>query len=76
MNGRDQELLSRQMRRLQPPSRRDGLIVVALVVAFLAGLTAGGVFSFASHSRAQPPSDDAKAALAFFLLNSAQTATP
>jgi hypothetical protein len=76
MNRRDQELLSRQMRRLQPPSRRDGLIIAALVVAFFAGMTAGGIFfSFGDHSRAQPPSDDAKAALAFFL-NSAQKATP
>jgi hypothetical protein len=75
MDRRDQELLSRQMRRLQPPSRRDGLITAALVVAFLAGMTAGGIFSFGNHSRAQPPSDDAKAALAFFL-NSAQKATP
>jgi hypothetical protein len=75
MNRRDRELLSRQLRRLKPPSRRDGLIIAALVAAFLAGMTAGGIFSFGSHSRAQPPSDDAKAALAFFL-NSAQKATP
>jgi hypothetical protein len=75
MNRRDQELLNRQMRRFQPPLRRDGLIVVALVAAFLAGMTAGGVFSFGSHSTAQSPPDDGKTALAFFL-NGAQKATP
>jgi hypothetical protein len=75
MNRRDQELLHRQMRRFQPPLRRDGLIVVALVAAFLAGMTAGGVFSFGSHSPAQPSPDDGKTALAFFL-NGVQKATP
>jgi hypothetical protein len=67
MNRRDQELLNRQMRRFQPPLRRDGLIVVALVAAFLGGMTAGGVFPYGSHSTAQPPPDDGRAALAFFL---------
>ena len=44
MNRRDQELLDRQMRRFQPPPRRDGVIMVVLVVAFLAGMTAGSIF--------------------------------
>ena len=74
MNRRDQELLNRQMRRFQPPSRRDGLIIVALVAAFLAGVAASGILSFGSHSPAQPPSDDGKTVLAFFL-NGAQKAT-
>jgi len=74
MNRRDQELLDRQMRRFQPPPRRDGLTLVVLVFAFLAGMTAGGMFSFGSHSTVQLPSDDGKTALAF-LLNGAQKAT-
>src|SRR5215472_1449250 len=74
MNRRDQELLDRQMRRFQPSPRKDGLIVVVLVVAFLAGMTAASIFSFGSHSPVQPPSQDGKTALAFFL-SGAQKAT-
>jgi hypothetical protein len=67
MDRRDQELLDRQMRRFQLSPRRDGVIMVGLVVAFLAGMTAGGAFSFGSHSQVQQPSDDGKTTLAFFL---------
>src|SRR5262249_31017986 len=74
MNRRDQELLDRLMRRFQPSPRRDRLIVVVLVVAFLAGMTVGSIFSFGSYSPVQPPSQDGKTALAFFL-NGAQKAT-
>ena len=67
---RDQELLDTQMRRFQPPSHRDGLMILAIVGVFLAGMTAGG-FLFAAY-RGQPTvqtasSDDGKTALAFFL---------
>ena len=67
---RDQELLDTQMKRFQPPSRRDGLMILAIVGVFLAGMTAGG-FLFAAY-RGQPTvqtasSDDGKTALAFFL---------
>ena len=74
MNRRDQELLDCQMRRFQPPSRSDGVIMVVLVVAFLAGMTAGSILPFGSRSPAQPLSDDGKTALAFFL-NGAQKAS-
>jgi hypothetical protein len=64
------ELLDTQMKRFQPPSRRDGLMILAIVGVFLAGMTAGG-FLFAAY-RGQPTvqtasSDDGKTALAFFL---------
>jgi hypothetical protein len=72
MNRRDEELLDRQMRRFQLPPRRDGMILVVLVLAFLAGMTAGSVFSLGSHSTVQPPSDDGKTALAFFLNGAAR----
>jgi hypothetical protein len=57
-------------KRFQPPSRRDGLMILAIVGVFLAGMTAGG-FLFAAY-RGQPTvqtasSDDGKTALAFFL---------
>ena len=66
----DQEPLDTQMKRFQPPSRRDGLMILAIVGVFLAGMTAGG-FLFAAY-RGQPTvqtasSDDGKTALAFFL---------
>jgi hypothetical protein len=64
---RDQELLDRPMRHFQPQSRRDGLIIVALAVAVLAGMTAVGIFSLGSHSPARLQPDDGKTALAFFL---------
>jgi len=67
MDRRDQELLDTQIKRFQPPSRRDGLMILGV---FLAGMTAGG-FLFAAY-RGQPTvqtasSDDGKTALAFFL---------
>ena len=43
MDRRDQELLDTQMKRFQPPSRRDGLMILAIVGVFLAGMTAGGL---------------------------------
>jgi len=49
MDRRDQELLNRPIRRFQLAPRGDGVIVVGLVVAFLAGMTAstGGIEEFA-----------------------------
>jgi hypothetical protein len=67
MNRRDQELLDRQMSRFQQPPRANGVIIVVLVAAFLAGMTAGSTFSFGSHLPGQSLPDDAKPALAFFL---------
>jgi len=74
MNRHDQELLNWPIGRLQQLSRRDGVIVLVLVAAFLAGMATASIFSFGSHSTAQPPSEDGKTALAFFL-NGAQKAT-
>ena len=67
MDRRDQELLDRPMRHFQPHSRRDGLVMVALAVAVLTGMTAVGIFSLGSHSPAGLQPDDGKTALAFFL---------
>lgn len=66
MNRRDQELLARQMRHFQPSARSGGVIMLVLVAAFAAGMTLGGIFSFASQ-HGQQPSDDGRTALAFFL---------
>ncbi len=44
MDRHDQELLDKQMRRLEPP-RNDGVIAVMLAAMFLIGMTVGGVLS-------------------------------
>ena len=44
MDRRDQELLDKQMRRLEPP-RNDGVIAVMLAAMLLVGMTLGSVLS-------------------------------
>jgi hypothetical protein len=51
MDRRDQELLDKQMRRLEPP-RTDGVIAVMLAAMFLVGMTLGSVLS--TH-QSEPP---------------------
>ncbi len=46
-NRRDQELLDKQLRRFGRNPRSDGTLILALVAAFLAGMTVGAVaFAF------------------------------
>jgi len=45
MNQRDQELLDKQMRRLEAPRINDGAIAVLLAAMFLVGVAIGGVLS-------------------------------
>jgi hypothetical protein len=66
MNRRDQELLARQMSHFQPPASGGNVVTLVLVAVFLAGMTIGSVFSFASR-HVQQSSDDGRTALAFFL---------
>jgi hypothetical protein len=42
MNQRDQELLDRQVARIAPASHNDGVILLAVLAVFLAGVTLGG----------------------------------
>ena len=51
MNRRDQELLDKQMQRLEPP-RNDGVVVVMLAAMLLVGMTLGSVLS--TH-QSEPP---------------------
>jgi len=68
MDKRDQELLDKQLARFQPPPRRDGLMVLAIVGVFLAGMTAGSfLFAYRSPPAIQTASSDGTMALAFFL---------
>jgi hypothetical protein len=66
MDSCDQELLNEQLQRLQLPLRRDGVMILTIVGAFVAGMAAGGLL-FARGSGAQTASSDGKTALAFFL---------
>jgi hypothetical protein len=49
MTRRDQELLDRQLRGLCIPQRRDGTMILAIVVIFLAGIFLGNLRSEASE---------------------------
>jgi hypothetical protein len=42
MDQRDQELLEKQLRAINPAPRHDGVTIVTLLVGFLAGITLGG----------------------------------
>ena len=57
MDSRDRELLDKQLRRLRLPPRRDGVMILAIVGVFLAGMTAGGLL-FANRSGPQTASSD------------------
>ena len=75
MNRHDRELLDRQMSHLQPATRRDGMLILAMAGVFIAGLTVGGlIFTFGSNPSTSTASDDGRTALAFLLNGTAKTA--
>jgi hypothetical protein len=41
MDRRDQELLDKQLRRVTPAPRNDGIMILAIVAVFFAGMTVG-----------------------------------
>lgn len=60
------ELRNRQMEPFQRPPRRDGVIALALIGAFVAGATAGSFF-FALKPSPTSSGYNGRTALAFFL---------
>ena len=58
MDRRDEELLAKQMRSIEPP-RNDGLIVLTVAAVFFFGFVLGGSF-FAPRAPA-PPSHEVAA---------------
>jgi len=64
MNRRDQELLSRQMRRFQPSPHPVGLMMLILAGAFVVGVIAGST-PFTSQQPVQIASTAGSTALAF-----------
>ncbi|HML06716.1 MAG TPA: hypothetical protein VK430_01115 [Xanthobacteraceae bacterium] len=73
MNRRDQELLDKQLRRLDPP-RHDGTIILMVVATFFAGLIIGGVISAHEGEPMRIASNDATAA--FPIANVPPPSTP
>ncbi len=51
MDQRDQELLDKQLRTIYQPPRQPGLVALAAVAIFLAGLIAGSMLTPASAPR-------------------------
>ena len=60
MNQREQELLSKQLRWLSPSPRSEGVMVFAIVAAFVAGIILGALFL---HQSDPMPSNSAMAAI-------------
>ena len=50
MDQRDQELLDRQMRAINPAPRHDGVIIVTVLVVFFAGMTVGGILAESANA--------------------------
>lgn len=65
MNKRDQELLDKQLRRIVPPARRDGILILAVVVVFFGGLALGAILFPREINSAQIASNDASASVSF-----------
>jgi uncharacterized membrane protein len=60
MNRRDQELLDKQLRGHYVAPRHDGVLALAIVGVFLAGMTAGGfLYVFTDQPAYQVASNDA-----------------
>jgi hypothetical protein len=66
MNQRDQELLDKELWGVSPsPPRNGGIIGVALVVVFLAGIAIGDILFAHDSKQIQIASHDAAAAISF-----------
>ena len=68
MNRHDRELLDRQMSRFQLSPRRDGVLILAMVGVFIAGLTSGGLlFTFVNTPSTTTASDDGTTSFGFLV---------
>ena len=63
MNQRDQELLDKQLRWLRPSPPNAGVMVLAIVAVFVAGITLGGTVFAHESDPMQIVSNDATAAI-------------
>jgi hypothetical protein len=67
MDQRDQELLDKQLRGLNPSPRNDGVMVLAVLAVFFSGMTLGSFLSAYKSEPMQLASNDATPAIS--LLN-------
>ena len=69
MDWRDnRKLLDQPVGRVAPPLRRDGLLVLAIVGVFFAGISVGGlIFAHKTEPPTRTASNDGTAELSFFL---------
>ena len=68
MDRHDQELLNKQLKRFQPVPRRDGLMMLAVIGVFLAGMTVGGsLFAHMKAARIQTDFERWNDRVSFFL---------
>jgi hypothetical protein len=59
MDQRDQELLDKQLRSVSPSPRNDGVMILAIVAVFFAGITLGGILFAPENGSTQIASNDA-----------------
>ncbi len=65
MDRRDQELLDKQLGRIAPTPRRDGVIVLVMLAVFVAGLTFGDLLARPAKPPAQVAANDTIVATTF-----------
>ena len=64
MNRRDRELLDRQLHGLTVASQRDGILVLAFLAVFFAGITLGSfLYAYTSEPPMQLAANDAVPAM-------------
>jgi hypothetical protein len=59
MDQRDQELLGKQLRQLNPSPRSDGVMILAMVAVFFSGMALGGLLFAQESEPVQIASNDA-----------------
>jgi hypothetical protein len=59
MDQRDRELLDKQLRRLNPPPQNNGVMALAVLAVFFAGMALGGFVSAHKSEPMQIASNDA-----------------
>jgi hypothetical protein len=50
MDRRDRDLLNKQLGRISPPPRNEGMLILAIVAVFVVGMMAGASFFHATAS--------------------------
>ena len=58
MDQRDLELLDKQMRAINHAPRRDGVVIVAVLMVFLAGMTVGGLLAAPANEPTRVAAND------------------